>query len=249
LATLQDLVQLVEAARQDVRSTSALYARLQPPGWVPHPIAFFGDPRRAVVATVGVNPSIGEFLPGRRWPLALSAEDLTHRLVGYFDSMEPPPHPWFHAWEDALGVLGQSYRQGACHFDLSPRATRSLGSLDNGDAALFHRMLTGDIRHWCRLLSVCPNIRLLLAAGAISKKTYVIEFLRGLSCVQDVSVRMQHEFRRQPGVKGGVGLYVFTLGGVDRMLFFCGSSPSDRRNPGLLGTRIAEHAETLRRWL
>ena len=88
-------------------------------------------------------------------------------------------------------------------------------------------------------------MRLVMAAGAVTKREYMIEFLLGLACVRSMTVKPRIAFKRVPGVRGGVGLYEFTLGGVRRLLFFCASSPSDRRNPDVLPRRVAGRAESL----
>jgi hypothetical protein len=81
----------------------------------------------AVVLTVGLNPSPGEFRHGR-WPrLPLGAELLACRLHDYFQSNDFPSHPWFEKWAAAISKLDGDwqYQTGQiAHIDLSPRATR-----------------------------------------------------------------------------------------------------------------------------
>ena len=75
-----------------------------------HPIPFFGSLASARVLTFGLNPSAGEFADHRSWPPRLSIEELTSRLVGYFNGLGTPPHRWFNAWSAALGRQRPSTR-------------------------------------------------------------------------------------------------------------------------------------------
>jgi hypothetical protein len=75
-----------------------------------HAIPFFGSLASARVLTFGLNPSAGEFADHRSWPARLSIEELTSRLVGYFNGLGTPPHRWFDAWSAALGRQRPSTR-------------------------------------------------------------------------------------------------------------------------------------------
>ena len=48
------------------------------------PIPFFGNPRNALVATVGVNPSSGEFASNRGWAEVENTKGWKERLKHYF---------------------------------------------------------------------------------------------------------------------------------------------------------------------
>ena len=45
------------------------------------PVPFFGNPTTAIIATVGVNPSSGEFAPDRRWGEVGQGRDLRGLLL------------------------------------------------------------------------------------------------------------------------------------------------------------------------
>ncbi len=249
IPTRDELEKYVGDVQADVAASAAQFVSLQPPGVVLHPIPFFGDPTRARVATVGVNPSAGEFVPARRWPRNMAVPGLTGRLVDYFDH-EIPSHPWFASWKQALGAIDASYKRDSFHIDLSPRATKSMGILaKEGKHALFLQMVHHDAKHLCRLLRMCPAVRAVLAAGAVTNRLYIVEFLQRLRCRPEPVVRDILPFERRPGVKGNVGLYEFEMDGVIRLFFFCASGPADRVNRGLLVTRVREHADEIRRRL
>jgi hypothetical protein len=90
------------------------------------PIPFFGNPATALVATVGVNPSSGEFSPDRNWTEAKTNKNWKLRLKNYFDQ-KMPPHEWFCPWRIGLKLLGISYEAGtAAHFDVSYRPTSAM---------------------------------------------------------------------------------------------------------------------------
>ena len=131
------------------------------------PIPFFGNPATATVATVGVNPSSGEFDQVRDWASVTAKRQWKERLRDYFRH-KVPPHEWFEPWRTGLAVLGLSYEDGsAVHLDLSYRATLAMPKNPRLDRAEFHRMIAHDADHFFRLLLLCPNLRLLLTFGPI----------------------------------------------------------------------------------
>ncbi len=110
------------------------------------PVSSFGDPRRAEVATLGINPSGKEFqekgrlLAGRQRRLATleslgarSTSRLTDRQIrtvieecaSYFREGRNPYRLWFDPLDQVLQTgLGVSYYDGsACHLDLVQWAT------------------------------------------------------------------------------------------------------------------------------
>lgn len=104
------------------------------------PIVSFGDPMRARIATVAINPAPTAFTSKRKGPrgeaitsplLDLShfvadttpeltadeAERVARACYGYFE--RGIPHKWFLPFERMLSHLGASYTDGtACHLDL-----------------------------------------------------------------------------------------------------------------------------------
>jgi hypothetical protein len=65
------------------------------------PVPFFGNPATAIVATVGVNPSSGEFRANRNWNTVQKTVYWKRRLKNYFN-LPTPPHEWFGPWRFGL---------------------------------------------------------------------------------------------------------------------------------------------------
>lgn len=134
------------------------------PAW---PIPFFGNPATAVVATVGVNPSSGEFAPDRRWAGVDTPGKWKRRLRDYFKN-EVPAHDWFDPWRIGLELLGVSYEAGtAAHLDVSYRPTKAMLTNPQTDRAEFRRMVEKDAAWFFKLLLLCPKLKLLLTFGPI----------------------------------------------------------------------------------
>ena len=120
------------------------------------PVVAFGDPFAATVATLGINPSLREFLdggqlldgPSRRLATlrSLRAESLgtltdtqvlqiVEDCARYFDADRNPYGQWFNPLDNLLRAsVGASYYKGsACHLDLVQWATNpTWGNLDRG---------------------------------------------------------------------------------------------------------------------
>ena len=131
------------------------------------PVPFFGNPATAIVATLGVNPSSGEFTPERRWGEVATPRDWKLRLKNYF---KPPnaPHEWFEPWRIGLALLDCSYETGtAAHFDVSYRPTTAMLTNPRTDREEFRRMVERDAAWFFELLLLCPNLRMLLTFGPI----------------------------------------------------------------------------------
>lgn len=226
-----------------VSKTARPYEELFWPGVPWHPIPFSGDVLGARVLTVGINPSASEFT-SRRVPVKKDALGLEQHLVKYFTRER---HPWFETWSEALGSLGVSYRDGAAHVDLSPRATKSMSSFKDADGAkLFTEMLEADVCKFFELLKQCRSARALLLAGCLPKgKGYVNEFL--------IRVARRHGFRlegkaEQSG-EGRIGFYrLYGPAGIELPAFFCSMSPSGRKKK-LLVTRVRANRERISSWL
>jgi hypothetical protein len=141
------------------------------------PIPFFGNPRTAIVATVGVNPSSGEFKPERNWAAVQIKGDWKKRLKNYFINATPP-HKWFDSWRKSLKFLDVSYEGGtAAHFDVSYRPSRAMLKNPRTNPEEFRRMVERDVVWFFRLLPLCPNLRLLLTFGPIVRKNGSTESL------------------------------------------------------------------------
>ncbi len=151
---------------QDWRESRVAFPANSNPGshW---PIPFFGNPATAIVATVGVNPSSGEFRPNRNWNAVQNGADWKRRLKNYF-SQSTPPHEWFAPWRVGLALLGLDYENGsAAHFDVSYRPTKAMLKNRTTNAREFRRMVERDVAWFFRLLPLCSNLRLLLVFGPI----------------------------------------------------------------------------------
>jgi hypothetical protein len=143
------------------------------------PIPFFGNPATAIVATVGVNPSSGEFRPNRNWNTVQNAANWKRRLKNYFNQ-STLPHEWFAPWLVGLALLGLDYENGsAAHFDVSYRSTKAMLKNRTMNASEFRRMVERDVSWFFRLLPLCPNLRLLLVFGPIIRANGSTESLAG----------------------------------------------------------------------
>jgi len=140
----------VEVSDVMVPGYLAAMVRRVPPAGAPvvagsTPVVSFGEPRGAVAATLGINPSAAEFthqgevLTGRRRRLATLESLQAQRCDLLTDSQvdqviadcasyfaRQPYLRWFHPLDVVLrGSLGVSYFDGsACHLDLVQWATR-----------------------------------------------------------------------------------------------------------------------------
>lgn len=222
---------------REVYETNYEYRELFKNGEAHPPIFFFGDPNGAVAATVGVNPSAEEFIPARGWgPEYENSDLLIQRCRMYFDNPKGiSPHPWFSIWKDFLNKIGLSYRTDprAIHLDLSPRATRSMSSLQRGSKKLlnlFLDLVEHDSKYLFEQLRTFKAIKHLYVAGSVTKKYYLIEFLENRQRELGCRLKTLVPFRR--GSQGKLGLYTIDVGdNLPRYLFFCSTSPSARVRP------------------
>ncbi len=223
----------------DVAATDSRFAALKRIGLRTYPIPFFGRIDTARVITVGANPSPGEF-EGERWPVTADAAYVSARLLGYFES-GARPHPWFDTWRDALRQLDVSYETGeAAHVDVSPRATIPMGQVSEID--LFLEMARTDVKWLFRLLSILELPRMLLLAGCVTKKRYIIRFLRESASSHGFRVLGQE----QNHGPGRVGYHAFQANSRQIAAFFCSVSPSgNNAAKHMLVDRITEHASRL----
>lgn len=100
---------------------------------------------------------------------------------------------------------------------------------------LFLNLAKNDLKYMINQLLAYPNIRYLYAAGSITKKYYLIEFLRRFG---GFSLNPVVPFER--GGTGKIGLYTIDLGdGINRHLFFCSTSPSSRSNKDTLSQKAS----------
>jgi hypothetical protein len=228
-ALLDDLIHHVSA-------TNSEWAANFKPGVRTHPIPYFGDLASAEVLTVGVNPSATEF-EGRGWPVEIGGAALRDRLSSYFKGQ---PHSWYGPWEDALARIGASYRRNAAHVDVSPRAT--LSAADVPDRKRFEAMLAADLPWMVRFIRLAPRVRLVLLCGTATKRYYLNDFVKR-HLPADVA-RLEGSVRPEPG-SGKVWRHELVVGERRLPVWSCSTSPSDRRQPGLLAKRIEADAAWL----
>jgi hypothetical protein len=216
-----------------VEKTDSKYKQLYEPNLFVHPIPFFGNIKTAIVLTVGVNPSNGEF-KSRGWPEKLSSEELASRLLNYFSLESCPPHPWFNDWETALNILSVSYKRGeVAHLDLSPRSTIPMSQVS--DQEKFLDMIKNDVEWFFRVLPLCGNAKLLMMAGSVTKKYYLVNLLKELA--ENYGFKLL--FKLEKGGDAPTSLHKLKSGNIDLPIFFCGVSPSARKSK-LLIERVGE---------
>jgi hypothetical protein len=237
----------VHAVQRYVKFTQPRYDRLFKPNVPTHPICVFGDPAKAVVVTVGANPSVGEF-ENHSWP----AEQMTHdalakRCRDYFNTDAPAPHhQFFTPWKQGLKCLGVSYEsRSAAHLDLSPRATRYIRELNPGfESELFLEMVQRDLWVFFATLQLCPNVKVLLIAGSVTGQYYINEFLQRFA--PDHGYAVGGAFRRTES-KGPGKTCWHELASSGRKLpaFFCSSGPAAMSATPLVQS-VAKNADQLR---
>jgi hypothetical protein len=240
----------VYAVQQYTKATQPRYSQLFKPLVPTHPICCFGEPAKAVVVTVGVNPSVGELENGS-WPCdEMPPNALADRCRNYFSAATAAAqHRFFKPWKQALTCLGTSYEAGsAVHLDLSPRATRYIRKLDPGfENELFLEMVRRDLWVFFATLALCRNVKLLLVAGSVTKRHYINEFLQRFA--PDYGHALGGAFVRAKS-KGRGKTCWHEVDPAERKLpaFFCSSGPA-ANNSSLLGQRVCENAPALKRIL
>lgn len=229
-------IELIARVLDEINQTNHLYAQIQKTGTKVFPIPYFGNLGQATVVTVGINPSATEFR-SPRWENGISsATELDAIITSYFAC---GAHPWFAAWEDSLNLLGHSYRKDAAHLDLSPRATQAMGSADK---RIFLEMIQNDIKWFFEVLEFCPKLELILAAGCVTNKYYMDEFLKR-NLPKGYRLELKETFEKRS--RGSSALYMLTGPKKNLPLFFCSSSPSSRDKGVRLKSEIARNAPSI----
>jgi hypothetical protein len=217
------LVELVEEIQRDVPKTDSAYAENFISGLATHPIPYFGKLEQADVLTIGLNPSPGEFENGR-WPdQTLAAERLADELHNYF-RRTVPWHPWFDKWSAAFRQLDETlrYEDGrVAHIDLSPRATQIASLVPKPE--IFAKMLQHDMQWLPALVECAKAARILLVAGTVTQRKYLIEFLTIHGGDNHIRVERRDGSSRRP-----LGFYDLHFRSRSLPAFFSGSGPSAR---------------------
>ena len=226
----------------ETRYTQSRYGALMRASIVTHPVPFFGDIETAKVLTVGVNPSITEFVRND-YPREISHGDLYQRYLRYF-SAPRQPHPWFCTWEEILRMLGHSYASGtAAHIDLSPRPTELMRHCP---PATFLAMVFGDAQWFWRFLSNCwDDVGMLLLAGTVTKLRYMDQVVHE-SAPPGFQVRPT-PFRPLSG-KGHIRWFSISHKNRSVPAFFCSSGPSAGK-ASLLPLRVRENQKEIAKHL
>ena len=146
------------------------------------PVVAFGDVSQARVATLGINPSLAEFLQQGKELIACDRRLATHRSLGVSDLEKAPAaaieqvladcngyfqrnpyRGWFDQLEPVLKACGASYYDGtACHLDLVQWATDPVWS--NLPTEVQCRLLRNDTPFLLEQLTT-ENIEILLLNG------------------------------------------------------------------------------------
>ncbi len=197
------------------------------------PIPFFGNPVTAALATVGVNPSGGEFRPDRNWDKTRDPHAWKLRLKEYFNRphsiAHTPPHEWFEPWTLGLELIGLSYKAGtAAHFDISYRPTTAMLRNRATDAREFRRMVERDVAWFFRLLPLCPDLRLLLTFGPLVRedgsKESLARFLVNQAPRHDFTASRDGIFWvcKRPGTGAGNPLFIHEVSWPGEKCVTCG---------------------------
>jgi uracil-DNA glycosylase len=220
-----------------VQKTSDRFRDLTVKGLHTMPIPFFGDIENAKILTVGVNPAAGEFRKNRNWPeIEPTAEYLEPRLRNYFRLADPAPHPWFSPWEESLKMLnGLSYKSHAAHLDLSPQATATIPK-DGSPCEKFLEMIESDLPIFFETILLCRSAKVVLMAGAVTKRFYINEFLQ--KHAPRFGYELQGEFHRRPGGRMSCWHDLVSKDGHFRIpVFFFSRGPAFRKDlPELVST-------------
>lgn len=234
---------------KEIRETNFKYLDLFAGGREKPPIFFFGDPKGAVAATIGVNPSATEFDLTRGWTdQYFKPNFLINRCQNYFNNPAGArPHEWFDVWKDFLKNIGCAYTNSpkAIHLDFSPRATLSMGALQKlskQHQELFIDLIRTDMTYLINQIRAYPQINYLYLAGSATKRFYCIDLLKREANRLGIELEPKVPFEREG--PGSFGLYMIDVGDKKpRYLFFCSTSPSSR-------TKIKPHPLVARgKWL
>tara|TARA_Y100001960_G_C14563673_1_gene772126 strand:- start:126 stop:710 length:585 start_codon:yes stop_codon:yes gene_type:complete len=144
------------------------------------------------------------------------------------------PYPWFNDWETALNILSVSYKRGeVAHLDLSPRSTIPMSQVS--DQEKFLGMIKNDVEWFFRVLPLCGNAKLLMMAGSVTKKYYLVNLLKELA--ENYGFKLLFKFEK--GGDAPTSFHKLKSGNIDLPIFFCGVSPSARKSK-LLIERVGE---------
>jgi hypothetical protein len=206
------IVKLVESELVTLRNLRRDHPSLFPQNDRLYPIPFFGDIRRAEVATLALNPSHKEFSENRRWPVnngatALTPLALTNRLLCYFHS-QTPQHSFFDDCEKTLQDIGCSYKTNAAHIDVHPYPTEFGAIIGNhgGADTLAGIIEEHSTKHLNSVLQLFGQLKLIIVidfAVQLGEGEWMITFdyvIKRLACLTGL---VDERGLKPPLIRGG----------------------------------------------
>jgi hypothetical protein len=106
------------------------------------------------------------------------------------------------------------------HLDLSPRATKSMGSVDRTQ---FLQMIESDLKWFLRSLGFCHNLKAAIMAGSVTGRYYFDEFLLA-KLPKPFAITQRIRFELKP--RGATALYDLRGPNLNVPVLFCCKSPS-----------------------
>ncbi len=172
LTLSSNLVSFVKDLQTEKEEFQKTYKSILRDGIPLHPIPFFGVVENARAITVGLNPSTTEF---ENWPSALTACELTKRLVDYFQLSKNTPHYWFAELQWAFEVLHCPYHFAAAHIDVTPWTTyapTTLAVKNRNLLPLYNQLLDAGVKnHLPRVLKFCKDtVKLIIICSSDEPK-------------------------------------------------------------------------------
>ncbi len=111
------------------------------------------------------------------------------------------------------------------------------------DVDLFIEMIKNDLKWFFETLLLCKKAKLMLIAGAVTKKYYINEFLNRFAPIY--GFEFLGAFHRRDNIgKGKIAYHELRGNGIRLPIFFCSTSPSSN-DKHLLIERIEENSAKL----
>ena len=151
-------------------------------------------------------------------------------MVCWFAGYERPPNT--QGPDEALNILGHSYRTDTVHLDLSPRATKAMSTVDRPS---FLGMVSTDLQWFLSVVTLCKNVKAVIMSGSVTNAHYFDEFLSKY-LPTGYSLKLNITFATG---RGATTLYAFSGPRFTIPVLFCGSSPSSRNRGCSLPARFS----------
>lgn len=177
------------------------------------PTIAYGDPDKARVATIGLNPGHGHQREARRGAQPGVAPNADEKLYGYdyFDVFRATPG-FFNPLEKVIVACDASYLDGsACHLDLAQWPTEVRWSALPAECApdAHAKLLDDGVPFIKQQLTESPSIRLLLGDGVRVKEQVEGRLGAETPCVDTLTVL---DYKRTMRVFSGEALGRFYIG-------------------------------------